>query len=82
MGLPESPREKLLKMTAPDREQLERDLSDALSALQKDQTVLGLDELVASLTTLGPTYAFHGRLMQSALEATPRQYSALIWNVV
>jgi hypothetical protein len=32
-------------MTAPDREQLKHDLSDALSALQKDQTVLGLDEL-------------------------------------
>jgi hypothetical protein len=28
---------------AVDREQLRRDLSDALSALQKDQTVLGLD---------------------------------------
>ena len=69
-------------MRTVDREQLKRDLSDALSALQKDQTVLGLDELAASLTTLGPTYAFHVRLMQSALQATPRQYSALIWNVV
>ena len=62
-------------MRAVDREQLKRELSDALSALQKDQTVLGLDELAASLTTLGPTYAFHGRLMQSALQATPWQYS-------
>jgi hypothetical protein len=69
-------------MTGVDREQLRRDLSDALSALQKDQTVLGLDVLAASLTTLGPTYAFHGRLMQRALAATPRRYSALIWNVV
>ena len=69
-------------MMGVDREQLRRDLSDALSALQRDQTVLGLDVLAASLTTLGPTYAFHGRLMQSALAATPRQYSALIWNVV
>ncbi len=69
-------------MRAVDREQLKRDLSDALSALQKDQTVLGLDMLAASLTTLGPTYAFHRWLMQSALQATPRQYSALISNVV
>ncbi len=58
-------------MRAVDREQLRRDLSDALSAIQKDQTVLGLDDLAASLTTLGPTYAFHGRLMQSASAGNP-----------
>jgi hypothetical protein len=69
-------------MTAPDREQLKRDLSDALSAIQQDQGVLGLDELAASLTTLGPTYAFHGRLLLSTLEAKPPHYSALIWNLV
>jgi len=59
-----------------------RDLSDALSAIQQDQGVLGLDELAASLTTLGPTYAFHGRLLLSTLEAKPPHYSALIWNPV
>jgi hypothetical protein len=47
--------------SAPDREQLKRDLSDALSAIQQDQGVLGQDELAASLTTLGLTYTFHGR---------------------
>ncbi len=62
-------------MRAVDREQLRRDLSDALSALQKDQTVLGLDDLAVSLTTLGPTYAFHGRLMQ-ALWSPPRGSTA------
>ena len=34
------------------------------------------------IAALGPTYAFHRWLMQSALQATPRQYSALISNVV
>ncbi len=70
-------------MSAPvDRERLWRDLSDALSAIQRDHDVTGLDVLAASLTTLEPPYAFHGRLIQSALEPTPRQYSALIWNLV
>jgi len=70
-------------MSAPvDRERLRRDLSDALSAIQRDHDVTGLDVLAASLTTLEPPYAFHGRLIQSALAPTPRQYSALIWNLV
>jgi hypothetical protein len=38
----------------PDREQLKRDLSEALSAIQQDQGALGPDELAAALTTLGP----------------------------
>ena len=66
----------------PDREQLRRDLSDGLSAIQRDHDVVGLDTLAGSLSVLGPTYAFHGRLILSALEPTPRQYSALIWNLV
>ncbi len=69
-------------MTAPDREQLQRDLSDALSAIQQDQDVTGLDALAGSLTVLGGPYAFHGRMVLKALEPTPRQYSALIWNLV
>jgi hypothetical protein len=69
-------------MTATDREQLRRDLSDPLSAIQRDQDVTGLDALAASLTTLDGPYAFHGRLMQSGLAAMPRNYSALIWNLV
>lgn len=68
-------------MSAPvDREILR--LSNALSAIQQDQGVLGLDELAASLTTLGPTYAFHGRLLLSTLEGKPPYSIALIWNLV
>lgn len=51
-------------MTAPDREQLRRDLSDALSAIQSDQDVTGLGALAASVTTLEDPYAFHGRLLR------------------
>lgn len=66
----------------PDREQLKRDCSDALSAIQQDQAVPDLDELAASLTTLGPTYAFHGRLILSALDASPPHVNAIIWNLI
>lgn len=71
-------------MSAPlDREQLRRDLSDALSAIQQDQDVTGLDALAASLQTLPEApYAFHGRLLQKDLAEMPRNYSALIWNLV
>ena len=69
-------------MTALDREQLKRDLSDALSAIQRDQDVTGLDALAASLTTLNGPYAFHGRLLQTGVAAMPRNYSALIWSLV
>ena len=71
-------------MSAPvDREQLRRDLSDALKAIQHDQDVTGLDTLAASLTTLAESpYAFHGRLIQRNLAAIPRPYGALIWSLV
>jgi hypothetical protein len=70
-------------MSAPvDREQLRRDLSEPLSAIQGDQSVVGLDALAGSLSVLGEPDAFHGRLIHEALEPTPRQYSALIWNLV
>jgi hypothetical protein len=40
-------------MSAPfDREQLRRDLSDALKSIQQDHEVTGLDVLAAALTTL------------------------------
>jgi hypothetical protein len=58
------------------------DLSDALSAIKRDQDVTGLDALAASLTTLEPAYAFHGRLLQNGLAAMPRNYSALIWSLL
>ena len=71
-------------MSAPvDREQLRRDLSDALKAVQQTHEVTGLDALAATLQTLEePSFAFHGRLMQSGLVAMPRNYSALIWSLV
>jgi hypothetical protein len=69
-------------MTTVDREQLRRDLSDALSAIQRDQDVTGLDVLAGSLTVLGGAYAFHGRLLLKALEPTPRQYPSIIWSLV
>jgi hypothetical protein len=49
-------------MSAPlDREQLRRDLSDALSAIQRAHDVTGLDVLAATLQTLNEApYAFHG----------------------
>ena len=54
-----------MSMDAVDREQLRRDLSDALGAIQRDHDVTGLDALAASLQTLSEApYAFHGRLLQ------------------
>jgi hypothetical protein len=67
---------------AVDREQLRRDLADALSALQKDHDVTGLDVLADSLALLGEPYALYGRGIVKALEPVPRNYSALIWNLV
>ena len=68
-------------MSAPvDREILR--LSNALSAIQQDQGVLGLDEVAASITTLEPVCAFHGRLLQKGLAAMPRNYTASIWSLV
>ena len=64
-------------MSAPvDREQLRRDLSDALSAIQKEHSVVGLDVLAGSLSVLGGQYAFHGRLLLKALEPVPVNYNA------
>jgi hypothetical protein len=57
-------------------------LADALSAIQKDHSVAGLDVLAEALTTLGEPYALHGRAMVKALEPVPRNYSALVWNLV
>jgi hypothetical protein len=70
-------------MTIPDREQLRRDLSDALGAIQRDQDVTGLGALVARLQAIEqPPYAFHGRLLLKGLAELPRNYSALIWHLV
>ena len=63
-----------------DREQLRRDLSDALKAIQRADDVTGLDVLAATLEER--PYAFHGRLMQKSLSVAPPGYSALIWSLV
>jgi hypothetical protein len=65
-----------------DRAQLRRDLSDVLSAIQRDQDVTGLDALADSLTALEDPYAFQGRLLQRNLAAIPRPYGALMWSLV
>jgi len=60
-----------------------RDLSDNLKAIQHDQDVTGLDALAASRTMLEEQpYAFHGRLLQRNLAASPRPYGALMWSLV
>lgn len=70
-------------MNVLDREQLRRDLSDALESIQRDHDVTGLDALAAWLTALEEQpYAFHGRLIQKNLAEIPRNYSALIWSLV
>jgi hypothetical protein len=72
----------LRKITTVDLEQLRRDLSDALKALQQDHEVTGLDFLAAQLTTLqGSPYAFHGRLIQKNLSVVPRPHGALMWSL-
>jgi hypothetical protein len=69
-------------MTTVDCEQLRRDLSDALARVQRDQDVTDLDVLAASLIALKGQYAFHGEQLLKALEPVPRNYNALIWNVI
>jgi hypothetical protein len=60
-----------------DREQLRRDLSDALEAFHRDRTVDGLAELADTIRTLGPTYRSHGELMRAALHPRKRQHRHL-----
>ena len=72
----------LRRMTTVDREQLRRDLSDAFARVQRDQDVTDLDVLAASLIALEGQYAFHGEQLLKALEPVPRNYNAVIWNLV
>jgi transcriptional regulator with XRE-family HTH domain len=57
-------------MTAVDREQLRRDCSDALHAIQQDQDVPGLEGFPARLRELEPTYQYHAPI--AALRARRR----------
>jgi hypothetical protein len=70
-------------MTSADLIQLRLDLGDALTAIQRDCDVTGLDVLAAQLqeTNLAPL-PFHGRLILKELAQVPRNYSALMWHLV
>jgi len=52
----------------PDREQLRRDLPDALGVLQQGKGVLGLLGLADQLAALGVSYRFHGLLIREAIQ--------------
>lgn len=67
-------------MTAVDREQLKRNVSDALEALHRTQSVEGLAVAADSLRALGPTYRFHGDLMHGALR--DGQSNAITWHLI
>ena len=55
-------------MNDQEREGLQRDLSDALDALQQNKSVLTLDGLADHLVELGPLYRFHALLIQGAVQ--------------
>lgn len=65
---------------AVDREQLRRDLSDALGAIQRDQDVPGLEDCPARLRELEPTYQYHAPLLQVAIGK--KDMLAIMWHVV
>jgi hypothetical protein len=72
----------LRRIIVVDQGQLCRDLSHALARVQRDGDVTDLDVLAASLIYLGGQYAFHGGQVLKALEPVPRNYNAVIWNLV
>jgi hypothetical protein len=55
-------------MTDPDREQLKRNLSDALGALQQGKRVPGLLGLTDQLAALGVSYRLQGLLIREAIQ--------------
>jgi len=67
-------------VTAIDREQLKRDLSDALGALQQGKGVLGLPGLTDQLVALGVSYRFHG--CSSARPSSERTTAGSIAHVI
>ena len=54
-------------MNDEERQTLQRDLSDALAALQQNRPVATLAGLADHLVRLGGSYRFHGALIQGAL---------------
>jgi hypothetical protein len=67
-------------MTDRDREQLKRACSDALSTVQQNQGVEGLDALATSIAALGPAYRAHGTLMHAAV--TERKEVTVSWHLI
>jgi hypothetical protein len=67
-------------MTDLDREQLKRECSDALKAVQQDKGADGLVPLAVTIADLGPAYHTHGTLMLAALAA--RKDTTVIWHLI
>ena len=55
-------------MNDQERESLQRDLSDALAALQQNKPVSTLDGLADHLVKLGSPFRFHAALIRGAME--------------
>jgi hypothetical protein len=55
-------------MNKEERDGLLRDLSDALSALQTNQSIATLDGLADHLERLGLSYRFHAALIRGAVQ--------------
>lgn len=62
------------------REQLRRDLSDALERLLKEQRLDGLGQLADAVRTLSPTYRMHGEQMAAA--AWAREENTVTWHLI
>jgi len=67
-------------MTNIDREQLRRDLSDALERQLKEQRLDGLTPLADTVRTLSPTYRMHGEQMEAA--AWAREENTVTWHLI
>ena len=55
-------------MNDQERETLQRDLSDALAALQQKKNISTLDGLADHLVKLGSPFRFHAALIRGAVE--------------
>jgi hypothetical protein len=65
---------------ATGRDQLRRDCSDALKALQRDRSAERIPTLAEALRTLGPPYRLHGELMYGALR--DEDDNTITWHLI
>ena len=65
-----------------DREELRHDLARRAERHPEGSQRGRTRRAGRRLSKLGEPYALHGRAMVKALEPVPRNYSALIWNLV